>query len=77
MSKTKMIWMVLKQIRSGEVGTQEDVNFHKKEVLYFQTDKLIIHNHQLAPLHIDGDPAETSKKFKIEILPKAFKLIMP
>ena len=77
MSKTKMIWMVLKQIRSGEVGTQEDINFHKREVLYFQTDKLIIHNHQLAPLHIDGEPADTSKKFKIEILPKAFKLIMP
>jgi diacylglycerol kinase (ATP) len=76
MSKTRMIWAILKQIRSGEVGTQEE-NFHKKEVLYFQTNKLIIHNHQLAPLHIDGDPAETSKKFKIEILPKAFKLIMP
>ena len=76
MSKARMIWAILKQIRSGEVGTQED-GFHKKEVLYFQTDKLIIHNHQLAPLHIDGDPAETSKKFKIEILPKAFKLIMP
>jgi diacylglycerol kinase family enzyme len=45
--------------------------------MYFQTDKLIIHNHQLAPLHIDGDPAETDKKFKVEILPKAFKLIMP
>ena len=77
MSKARMIWMVLKQIRSGEVGTQEERNFHKREVLYFQTDKLIIHNHQLAPLHIDGDPAETAKKFKIEILPKAFKLIMP
>ncbi len=72
-----MVWTVLKQIRSGEVGTQEDVNFHKREVLYFQTDKLIIHNHQLAPLHIDGEPAETDKKFKIEILCKAFKLIMP
>lgn len=77
MSKARMIWMVLKQIRSGEVGTQEERNFHKREVLYFQTDKLIIHNHELAPLHIDGDPAETSKMFKIEILPKAFKLIMP
>ena len=76
MSKARMIWAILKQIRSGEVGTQEE-NFHKKEVLYFQTDKLIIHNHQLAPLHIDGDPAQTSKIFKIEILPKAFKLIMP
>ena len=77
MSKARMIWMVLRQIRSGEVGTQKDRNFHKREILYFQTDKLIIHNHQLAPLHIDGDPAETDKKFNIEILPKAFKLIMP
>ena len=77
MSKARMIWAVLKQIRSGEVGTQEERNFHKNEVLYFQTDKLIIHNHQLAPLHIDGDPAETDKKFLIEIVPKAFKLIVP
>ena len=77
MSKARMIWAVLQQIRSGEVGEQHERNFHEREVLYFQTDKLIIHNHQLAPLHIDGDPAETDKKFKIQILPKAFKLIMP
>lgn len=77
MSKARMIWAVLKQIRSGEVKQQKERNFHKNEVLYFQTDKLIIHNPQLAPLHIDGDPAETSEKFVIKILPKAFKLIMP
>lgn len=77
MSKIKMVWTILKQIRSGEVGTQEDRNFHKKEILYFQTERLIIHNHQLAPLHIDGDPAETDKIFKVEILKKAFRLIMP
>lgn len=77
MSKLKLVWTILKQIRLGEVGVQEDKNFHKKDILYFQTDKLIIHNHQLAPLHIDGDPAETSNKFEIEILPKAFRLIMP
>ncbi|HEV8079422.1 MAG TPA: diacylglycerol kinase family protein [Chitinophagaceae bacterium] len=81
MSKARMIWAVLKQIRSGEVGKQEEspdsYRDHKKELLYFQTDKLVIHNHQLAPLHIDGEPAETSKQFRIEVLPKAFKLIMP
>lgn len=77
MSKIKMVWTILKQIWLGEVGTQEDKNFHKKDILYFQTDNLIIHNHQLAPLHIDGDPVQTYKIFKIEILPKAFKLIMP
>ncbi len=59
------------------MGTQKDRNFHKNDILYFQTDKLIIQNPELAPLHIDGDPAETAKKFEIEILPKAFKLILP
>jgi YegS/Rv2252/BmrU family lipid kinase len=77
MNKINVIWTILKQIRSGKVGTQKDKNFHKRGILYFQTDKLIIHNHQLAPLHIDGDPAKTSEKFDIKILPKAFKLIMP
>jgi len=77
MSKARMIWAILKQIRAGEVGTQEERNFHKREVLYFQTDKLTINNPQLAPLHIDGDTAETSEQFLIQILPKAFKLIMP
>ena len=76
MSKARMIWAILKQIRSGEVQ-KEGRNFHKKEVLYFQTDKLIIYNHELAPLHIDGEPSQTDKKFKIEILSKAFKLILP
>ncbi len=75
MSKTKMILAILKQIRSGEVTQHEE--FHKKEVMYLQTDKLIIHNNEMAPLHIDGEPAVTDKKFVIEILPKAFRLIMP
>jgi hypothetical protein len=30
-----------------------------------------------APLHIDGDPANTYKKFLIEVIPNAFKLIQP
>ena len=77
MSKARMIWAVLQQIRKGEVGQQEERNFHEREVLYFQTGKLVIHNHQLAPLHIDGDPADTDKKFEIEILQNALKLIMP
>lgn len=80
MNKARMIWAVLQQLRTKEVDRWEEgmdsYSNRKKEVLYFQTDKLIINNHQLAPLHIDGDPAETDKKFTIEILNKAFKLIM-
>jgi diacylglycerol kinase (ATP) len=49
----------------------------KKEVIYFQTDKLNIINHGQAPLHIDGDPAETPDELKIEIKKKCFRLIQP
>jgi YegS/Rv2252/BmrU family lipid kinase len=77
MSKLKLLWAVLQQVRFGQVRQSEDINLHKKEILYFQTDKLIIHNFMLAPLHIDGEPALTSKKFTIRILPAAFKLLQP
>lgn len=46
-------------------------------VIYFQTDKLSIINHSLAPLHIDGDPAETPGELKIAIKKKCFRLIQP
>lgn len=77
MSKVKLLWAVIQQIRFGEVWQSEEINFHKKEVLYFQADKLTIHNPLLAPLHIDGEPAATNKKFTIKILPAAFKLLQP
>ena len=77
MSKMRMLWAVLKQIRAGEVRHSEERNFHKKEVLYFQTDQLTINNPKMAPLHIDGEPAKTAKKFEIQIIPAAFKLIQP
>ena len=77
MSKVRLVWAVLQQIKSGEVRHSEERNFHEKDVLYFQTDELIIHNPLLAPLHIDGDPVATNKKLSIKILPAAFKLIQP
>jgi diacylglycerol kinase family enzyme len=46
-------------------------------VLYFQTNKLRIHNTGSAPLHIDGDPAETSAVLDVEVIPGAFQLIYP
>ncbi|MEO6454401.1 MAG: YegS/Rv2252/BmrU family lipid kinase [Ginsengibacter sp.] len=77
MSKVKLLWAVLQQINFGEVIQSEEKNFNKSEVLYFQTDKLVIDNPSLAPLHIDGDPAITNKKLIIKILPAAFKLLQP
>jgi YegS/Rv2252/BmrU family lipid kinase len=77
MSKVKLLWAVLQQIKFGEVRQSGERNFNKGEVLYFQTDQLVIHNPSLAPLHVDGDPAITDKKLTIKILPGAFKLLRP
>lgn len=77
MNKIKLMWAILKQIRAGAIIESKAINFHKKEILYFQTDALTITNLSNAPLHIDGDPAETSKKFSIKILRNALKLLQP
>lgn len=77
MSKMRMVWSVLKQIRNGQVRMYEDKKYHRNEIHYFQTKKLVIKNLQLAPLHIDGDPVETADRFEIEIQENAFSLLMP
>ena len=77
MSKLRFLWAVLQQVLNGKIKEYDIKAFHKKDVLYFQTDQLIIHNADDAPLHIDGDPCKSSKKFTIEIIPGAFKLIQP
>jgi len=77
MSKMRMIWTVMKQIRNGQVRMYEDKKYHRNDIHYFQTKKLSIKNPGAAPLHIDGDPAVTASTFEIEIIEKAFKLLMP
>jgi diacylglycerol kinase (ATP) len=77
MSKLRMIWTILKQIRNGQVRMYEDKKYHRNDIHYFQTKKITIKNPRLAPLHIDGDPAETSEVFEIEIIENAFKLLTP
>ena len=77
MSKLRMIWTVLKQITNGQVRLYEDKKYHHNDIHYFQTKKLTIKNGRLAPLHIDGEPAETAPEFEIEIIENAFKLLIP
>jgi len=77
MSKLRMIWSVMRQIRYGQVRLYEDKKYHRNEIHYFHAKKLTIQNPTMAPLHIDGDPAETSAEFDIQIIEKAFRLIMP
>ncbi|MEO8108771.1 MAG: YegS/Rv2252/BmrU family lipid kinase [Ginsengibacter sp.] len=77
MGKLNVVWSVLKQVKAGTLTNQDEKDFLNKNVLYFQASTLKIFNTELAPLHIDGDPAETAKEFNINIIPNAFRLIQP
>ena len=77
MSKLRMAFAILKQLYNGKVHLYEDKKYHRNEIHYFQTKKLTVKNPQFAPLHIDGEPVETKGEFEIEIIEKAFKLLMP
>jgi len=76
-NKISFILQTLKQLSGRNKLQAETLLKDKKGVIYFQTDKLVIHNPTEAPLHIDGDPAETAKKLTIRIAEKCFRLIMP
>jgi diacylglycerol kinase (ATP) len=77
MSKLRLLWNIVKQINGGQVRLYEDKKYHRHEIHYFQTKKIIIDNLDLAPLHIDGDPVNTAAVFEVEIIEKAFKLLQP
>jgi diacylglycerol kinase family enzyme len=76
-SKTSVVLRVLKQVLGlYKLQSESDLN-EKKRILYIQSDRITIHNPELAPLHIDGDPADTASSIRMEIIPSAFQLIRP
>lgn len=76
-SKLSVLLQTVKQIRGKNKLETEGIEEKKKGVIYFQTDKLSVRNLSEAPLHIDGDPAETPVELNIEIKKKCFRLIQP
>lgn len=46
-------------------------------ITYFQTRSLQISNPSKAPFHIDGDGKETADEFNVQVLPAAYRLLMP
>ena len=76
-SKPKVVLSFIEQLLSGKVQSPQSKKFNEKNILYFQTRELKIKNPQLAPYHIDGDPADSSKLFSVEILPAVYKLLHP
>lgn len=76
-SKPQAVLSFIKQVFTGNIKSVHSKRFQKNSILYFQTAKIKIENPRFAPLHIDGDPAESFKEFSIEILPSAYRLIHP
>ena len=72
MNKFQLLLSILHQLRFGDI---QEKMFRKHSILYFQAAALSILNPSLAPLHIDGDPAETADRFTISVVPSAFMLL--
>jgi YegS/Rv2252/BmrU family lipid kinase len=77
MNKAKLPFAILRQIRGNNKLQQLVEDMGKKNILYFQTPSITIRNPKHAPLHIDGEPKDTSDEFKIEIVKDCFELIQP
>lgn len=77
MNKAKLPFAILKQLRGNNKLQQLVDDMSKKNVLYFQAKSLTVRNLKYAPLHIDGEPAETKEEIKFEIVNDCFHLLQP
>jgi diacylglycerol kinase (ATP) len=73
--KPLLLFNLLRQILAGKLRNIE--SSLNQPIIYFQTEKIRIGNKSNAPMHIDGDPAETSDVINIEVKKKCFRLIQP
>jgi diacylglycerol kinase (ATP) len=73
--KPLLLFNLLKQVLAGKLKKIE--SSLQQPVIYFQTEKIRIKNDDGAPLHIDGDPAETPTELNISIAKKCFRLLQP
>jgi diacylglycerol kinase family enzyme len=76
-NKLSVLWNTLMQVGGLNRVKEIDQLNENASLLYFQTDALEVYNPSGAPMHIDGDPAETIEEIKISVLPKGFRLIYP
>jgi YegS/Rv2252/BmrU family lipid kinase len=78
MNKLLTMLSLLRQISVGKIKSDIiDKKSINKGIGYFHCDKIIIENHDNAPLHLDGEPIITENKIEIKIVPNAFKLLQP
>ena len=74
-NKLSVLLQAIRQVGGYNKLQKLEVINEKANVLYFQTDEIIIENLEEAPLHIDGDPVETKKQLDVQLLKNCFRLI--
>lgn len=77
MNKAKLPFAILKQLRGNNKMQQLVEDMSGKNVLYFQTNAITVNNIKHAPLHIDGEPCDTSPQIRFEIIKNCFNLLQP
>ena len=75
MNRIRTLFSLLYQVSKGKVQEISPDMMYNKGVTYLQTSSLRIQNPQNAPLHIDGEPVDSSTVFDIRIIPRAFNLL--
>jgi YegS/Rv2252/BmrU family lipid kinase len=76
-NKVSAVLQILRQLAGWNRLLASALVRSKKGVIYFQADRLDITNLSGALLHIDGEPAETSRQLSIKVMPACFRLIQP
>lgn len=76
-NKLNILLQTLMQVSGmNKLQQVEMINEHTS-VVYFQTKSIGISNPSGAPLHIDGEPAQSASEIRVQVLPKSFQLIFP
>lgn len=68
---------LMRHVITGTASKIEDKDRHQSKILYFQTKAIKIKNLSNAPFHLDGEPMDTAEDFNIQVIPNAYKLILP
>jgi YegS/Rv2252/BmrU family lipid kinase len=77
MNKFMLPFSVISQV-TGINAIQSVSEFtSSRNILYMQAAEITIKNPHMAPLHIDGDPGETSDLFNIRIQKNCIRLLQP